>query len=385
MVPRMRPSSAEATTDSFLRPALAGAAATFSGIGLARFAYVPLFPAMVGAGWISGAEGGFLGAVNLSGYLAGVLGGRRLAMRVGTAAALDLGLALAALSFAAGAWNGGLTWLALWRAGAGVAGGILMALAGPAVQGAVPPAKRGAAGGVVLAGVGTGVIVGSLAVPLVLPAGVSAAWLALAAVVLAMWAFAHPRWPRVPVAIPEPAEVRPSVRPLFLAYGLSGAGMVPHMVYFVDLAVRGRGLDATTGSLTWLLFGAGAIAGTLLSGRAADRLGAARALQIWLAVQSCGVALALVPGTALLAPAAFVGAFGGVGITASALARTRELAGPAAAGAIWVRGTAVYAIAQAGVGFALTALFARTGTHDALFIAGLVLSLAGLAVALKRS
>ena len=55
MVPRMRPSSAEATTDSFLRPALAGAAATFSGIGLARFAYVPLFPAMVGAGWISGA------------------------------------------------------------------------------------------------------------------------------------------------------------------------------------------------------------------------------------------------------------------------------------------------------------------------------------------
>ncbi|HYY84698.1 MAG TPA: YbfB/YjiJ family MFS transporter, partial [Beijerinckiaceae bacterium] len=118
----MRPGSAEATTDSFLRPALAGAAATFSGIGLARFAYVPLFPAMVGAGWISGAEGGFLGAVNLSGYLAGVLGGRRLAMRVGTAAALDLSLALAALSFAAGAWNGGLAWLALWRAGAGVAG-----------------------------------------------------------------------------------------------------------------------------------------------------------------------------------------------------------------------------------------------------------------------
>ena len=42
-----------------LGPAFAGAAATLSGIGLARFAYVPLFPVMVAAGWVSGAEGGF--------------------------------------------------------------------------------------------------------------------------------------------------------------------------------------------------------------------------------------------------------------------------------------------------------------------------------------
>jgi hypothetical protein len=54
-----------------LRPALAGAAATFSGIGLSRFAYVPLFPAMVSAGWVTGPEGGLLGAFNLAGYLAG--------------------------------------------------------------------------------------------------------------------------------------------------------------------------------------------------------------------------------------------------------------------------------------------------------------------------
>src|SRR4051812_2024908 len=62
---------------SSLSPAFAGAAATLSGIGLARFAYVPLFPAMVAAAWVTGAEGGFLGAVNLAGYLIGVLGGER--------------------------------------------------------------------------------------------------------------------------------------------------------------------------------------------------------------------------------------------------------------------------------------------------------------------
>jgi Uncharacterised MFS-type transporter YbfB len=83
-----------------LKPAFAGAAATFSGIGLARFAYVPLFPAMVAAGWVTGAEGGFLEAMNLAGYLIGVLGGRGLAARLGTARALDAGMALVSLAFA---------------------------------------------------------------------------------------------------------------------------------------------------------------------------------------------------------------------------------------------------------------------------------------------
>src|SRR5580765_779114 len=138
---------------------------------------------MVAAGWVSG-EGGFLGAVNLAGYLIGVLGGRMLAQRLGTARALDVGMGLAALAFAACAWNGGVIWLAVWRTVAGLAGGCLMALAGPAVQGAVAPAQRGTAGGIVIAGVGGGVIAASLAVPALLPAGLSAAWLGLAVLVL---------------------------------------------------------------------------------------------------------------------------------------------------------------------------------------------------------
>src|SRR3954467_15750208 len=125
---------------SSLRPAFAGAAATLSGIGLARFAYVPLFPAMVAAGWVTGTEGGFLGAGNLRGCLRGVRGGRTLAQRLGTARALDVGMGLAALSFAACAWNGGVSWLAVWRTVAGFAGGGLMGLLGPRGPGAGGPA-----------------------------------------------------------------------------------------------------------------------------------------------------------------------------------------------------------------------------------------------------
>jgi predicted MFS family arabinose efflux permease len=230
--------------------------------------------------------------------------------------------------------------------------------------------------------VGSGVILGSLAVPLLLPAGLTAAWLALAALVLALWAFAHPRWPRTPISSPDPAAARPKAGALILAYGLSGAGMAPHMVYFVDLAVRGRGLDPRLGALAWLLFGAGALLGTLVGGRAADRWGGPRALQAWLTVQAAALALALLASVACLFPAALLGGFGGIGVTAVALARARELAGPAA-GVVWVRATALYALAQAAAGFALTLLFARTGSHEAVFAAGLALSAAALLAAFR--
>jgi predicted MFS family arabinose efflux permease len=366
-----------APAPSSLGPAFAGAAATLSGIGLARFAYVPLFPAMVAARWVTGAEAGLLGAMNLAGYLIGVLGGRTLAGRLGTARALDAGMGLAALAFAACAWNGGLAWLAVSRFVAGLAGGILMALAGPAVQGAVAPAHRGTAGGIVIAGVGGGVIAASLAVPALLPAGLSAAWLGLAVLVLGLWSFAHPRWPQAPVAALDAAAPRPQAFTLILAYGLAGAGMVPHMVYFVDLAVRGRGLDPRLGALAWLLFGVGTISGTLLGGRAADRWGGVAALKIWLAFQVVALALALLPAVASLFASALLGGFGGIGITAVALARARELAGPAA-GVVWVRATAVFALAQAATGFLLVPLFAHANSYAVLFATGLTISIAAL-------
>jgi len=143
--------------------------------------------------------------------------------------------------------------------------------------------------------------------------------------------------------------------------------MVPHMVYFVDLAVRGRGLDPRLGALTWLLFGVGAMAGTLIGGRAADHWGGAHALKLWLVFQVVALALALPPSTASLFASALLGGFAGLGVSAVALARTRELAG-SAAGVVWVRATALYALAQAAAGFVLTPLFAHTGSHASVFV-----------------
>ncbi len=343
---------------------------------------------MVAAGWVDGGEAGLLGAAALLGYLVGTLGGRSVALGLGVPRTLDAGMALVALALLASAWNLGFWWLMAWRTLAGVAGGFLMALAGPATQASVPPARRGAAGGVVLGGVGFGIALGALAVPLLLGWGVAAAWLGLAALVLGFWAFAHRRWPDMDLrgsgggTAAAAAASAPAERLLMATWALHAVGMVPPMVYLADLAARGRGLGIGAGAMIWLLFGGFGVLGGLSGGRIADALGGRRTLVLALGVQALGLALCLPAAPWLIAPAAIVCGIAAVGVTTVGLAVTREIA-PTRAGLLWVRITAVFAVAQTATGFALAGLFAATGeSHAAVFGLGLLASCAAVAAAL---
>jgi predicted MFS family arabinose efflux permease len=365
------------------RTPLAGAGSLSVGVGLARFAYVPLFPALVSAGWLDGAGAGLLGACNFFGYLLGALSGRAVGRRLGVPAALDLGMALVVLSFLACALPWGLGWMVPWRGLAGLAGGLMMALAGPAVQAVTPPDRRGAAGGLVMSGVGCGIMLGALAVPALLAAGVVAAWLGLAGLAALIWLALRPAWPTPPpglTRLPSGLRAPPAVA-LLAAYGLSGAGMAAPMVYLADFAVRGHGLSGALVALLWVLFGCGGVAGTLIGGSLAGRLGGRPAMLAWMMVQMLALGVSLVPGSMAVLLAAPLCGFAGVGISAVALTASREQAGPAA-GLLWARATAVYAAAQAISGFALAALFRATAeSHAAVFGAALLVSAAGFAMA----
>lgn len=362
------------------RVALAGTACTCVGIGLARFAFVPLFPALVEAGWVTGAEAGLLGAAALAGYIAGALLAQPLGRAIGTGPALGWGFAGVLASLALSAAPLGFAWLMLWRLVAGVAGGVLMSLAGPAVQRAVRPEWRGRAAGVVVAGVGAGISLGAAVLPGLLLLGPSAGWLGIALLVALLWGAAARHLPADAAGGP-PRDAPPLMPWLLLSYTLSGAGMVPHMVYLSDLAARGLGLGLLAGSLTWLLFGAGALMGTLSGGRVADRIGGARATLIWLGVQVAALAAVTTGAVPLLLLGAVLGGFAGVGVTAVTLAWVREAAGEAA-GALWVRCTIGYSIGQAGAAFALAPLFGATGeSHAVVFAVGLVLSVGAVAAA----
>ena len=53
------------------RTTFAALCATLVGIGLSRFAYTPLIPALIDAGCFTPGQAAYLGAANLVGYLAG--------------------------------------------------------------------------------------------------------------------------------------------------------------------------------------------------------------------------------------------------------------------------------------------------------------------------
>ena len=116
-----RDPSADAPTP--WRAPLAAMCTLLIGIGLARFAYTPLIPALVAAQWLSPGDAAYLGAVNLVGYLAGALAARYAASRVALVPLLRAMMALATLAFFACAFPLGFWWFAPWRFLAGVAGG----------------------------------------------------------------------------------------------------------------------------------------------------------------------------------------------------------------------------------------------------------------------
>ena len=369
---------------------LAGASATFLGVGMQRFAYSLLLPAMIGAHWLGAGAAGALGAANLGGYLAGALLGPLLGQSLGLIPALRCSMLVAAASFALCAVKGGLAWFLVWRILAGAAGGALMVLAGPAVQAAIAPRRQGLAAGLTFTGVGGGIVFGALVVPLLLPNGLAATWLALAVAAIAVTAAAWRLWPAA-----EPAPRRalfaglrhPAALRLIAAYAMAATAATPHMLWWPDFIARGLARGSGAGGAFWLLFGLSAAAGPALCGRLADWLGLRQALALALLAQVIDTALPLLwRGTPALVLSTMLAGATATGVSGLFLLRTRGVGGEGAPG-LWSLATAAYGAAQTAIGFLLAWLYAITGSHLPLFaigLAGAVLTLPLADIAPRR-
>jgi predicted MFS family arabinose efflux permease len=371
------------------RATLAAFCASLVGIGLARFAYTPLLPAIVEAHWFAASAAAYLGAANLAGYLAGALAGRPLAARMRVADTLRLMMVLATGAFFACGFPISFLWFFIWRFVAGLAGGALMVLAAPAVLPHVPPARRGLAGGVIFMGVGAGIAASGTLVPLLLRQGLVTTWVGLGLLALALTIIAWGGWPAdAPHAEMAPTPQRPhqtrTLRALYLEYALNAAGLVPHMIFLVDFVARGLGQGLQVGAEYWVLFGLGATVGPLISGHLADRAGFGPALRLSYFVQACAVALpALGLGPfALGLSSVVVGAFT-PGIVPLVLGRVHELLAhhPAEQKAAWSKATVSFAILQAVAAYGLSFIFSQSGGNYALlFVIGAAALLLALAI-----
>src|SRR5262249_33643136 len=98
---------------------LAGLIVLLLGLGLSRFGYTPLIPALIHAGWFTPGQAAYLGAANLAGYLLGALAVRRLAQSLSSLLLIRFALVICTASFAACAFPLGFWWYFAWRSASG--------------------------------------------------------------------------------------------------------------------------------------------------------------------------------------------------------------------------------------------------------------------------
>src|SRR4051812_2109388 len=233
-----------------VRATIAALCANLVGIGIARFGYTPLLPAVIAAGWFSPSAAAYLGAANLAGYLAGALGARALAARFGAVAAWRGAMLLPCASLFACAVPVSFAWFFAWRFLSGGTGGVLMALAAPTVIAAIPPGRRGIAGGAIFTGVGIGIAASGTLIPLLIRWGLVETWIGLGLIALLLTAICWTFWPppaqstaslstapapRATAApVPRAGAATVALRGLYVEYALNAVGLVPHMVFLVD-------------------------------------------------------------------------------------------------------------------------------------------------------
>lgn len=371
------------------RATLCGLCASLVGIGLARFAYTPLLPAIIGAGWFGPASAAYLGAANLAGYLAGAVLAGPAASRVPARSLLRGAMLVASVSFFACAWPAGFVWFFAWRFVSGVVGGAAMVLAAPTVLPHVAPSRRGLVSGAIFMGVGLGIAASGTLVPLLLRAGLQQTWLGLGVVALLLTAVGWNGWPdggHAATAAPGlrvgRTETR-QLRVLYAGYGLNAFGLVPHMVFLVDYVARGLGQGLNTGAEYWVLFGLGAVVGPLVTGHVADRIGFRPALRLLYLVEAVAVALpALNAGPIVLAVSSLLVGAATPGVVPLALGRSHEILRhhQGAQKRAWSAATTSFATMQAAGAYGLSFLFVHSrGDYRLLFgmgAAALALALA---------
>ena len=101
---------------------LSALCASLVGLGLARFAYTPLLPAIIDAHWFSASAAAYLGAANLAGYLAGALLAAPMTARTSAPAVLRAMMLLTTVALFACAWPVDVAWFFAWRFLSGVSG-----------------------------------------------------------------------------------------------------------------------------------------------------------------------------------------------------------------------------------------------------------------------
>jgi len=359
---------------------LAGLCGSLVAIGLARFAYTPLIPSLIQAHWFTSSQAVTLGAANFAGYLVGALIGRPLASALSNRSALRMLMAVVTAAFFACAYPLSVSWFFAWRLLSGISGGAIMVLVATSILPHIPVPRRGFVSGMIFLGLGLGIAASGTLIPQLLHYGLQTTWIGLGVVALVLTAVSWFGWPSTNPPAPAAASdthhaVRPhglTLRVLYAQYAANALGLVPAMVLLVDYIARGLGRGAAIGADYWVLYGLAAIAGPVICGNVADRIGFGKAYRIGLLLQAAAVAVLAFSGStlALVASTVILGIFT-PGIVPLVLGRIHELVphDHIEQRAAWSRATTAFALFQALGGYGYSYLFSHTHNDYGLIFA----------------
>ena len=305
-------------------------------LGLDRFAYALLLPAMKNDLEWSYALAGGMNTANAVGYLLGALLAAPAISRLGSRQAFAGGLLVTSLVLLTSSLPSAYTSLIALRLAAGVVGAIAFVAGSVLAAHAASdrPDRVALVLGVYYGGGGLGIFLSALGVPALLelgpvdPAAWRLGWIGLGVASLLALAVAGVAVYRMPEPSTSPTEAGEgwSARPLFpafVAYFLFGSGYIAYMT-FVIAFLRVRGAGALEVSLFWAVLGVVAFASTPAWGPIIERLRGGRALAVVLVVVAAGATLPLIsdaPVPMFASAALFGGSFLAVVTAVMALAR----------------------------------------------------------------
>ncbi|MBW0449581.1 YbfB/YjiJ family MFS transporter [bacterium M00.F.Ca.ET.228.01.1.1] len=382
-------SSASTSLDArALFATLAGLSGSLVAIGLARFAYTPLIPSLIQAHWFTSSQAVTLGAANFAGYLIGALIGRPLASALSNRTALRMLMAVVTAAFFACAYPLSISWFFVWRLLSGISGGAIMVLVATSILPHIPAPRRGFVSGMIFLGLGLGIAASGTLIPELLHFGLRTTWFGLGTVALVLTAVSWFGWPSTnppaPVAAPTHHQAAQTatlgLRVLYAQYAANALGLVPAMILLVDYVARGLGRGAGIGANYWVLYGLAAIAGPVIAGNIADRIGYGKAYRVALLLQAAAVALLALSGNAwVLALSTVILGIFTPGVVPLALGRIHELVphDHTEQRASWSRATTAFALFQALGGYGYSYLFSHSHNNYALIFACGAVALAG--------
>jgi predicted MFS family arabinose efflux permease len=278
-------------------------------LGLARFAYALLLPAMrTGLDW-SYVQAGAMNTANAAGYLLGALAAAPLAARFGKRRLFCVGVFGTAIALLGCGTVTNFSALLLLRVGAGALGALSFVLGASLVAEAgsgSSPDRQAIFISIYFAGAGLGISLSSLIVPIALSAGASGwqwSWIGFGATSILLGFIAIPA---VRYQCPSHSMEQTrrgtlqhtSLTPLLVAYTLFGAGYIAYMTFIIAF-LREENFNSTIISAFWVVLGMASVAAGFFWGRAFASMSGGRPMALVLAMNVCGAAGPLVTGTTM--------------------------------------------------------------------------------------